>query len=201
MKKLTILICLTIAFFSSFSQSQIPNVPGDPDKPEGCYFKGPAPTGGQLKDQSIPCVFPEFMRQVQPASLCSSVLANKSQFGCCPICWIVIDPNNFTLFINYLQNIYWQRQMILLPATPLGKMLAAYNLYGSNTWAIFSSSTHEIKIYNGKPSIVQIFDSSSGLPKAWGIESSSVETITIDQLEYLALTTWSNIPLNPCNGW
>ena len=91
--------------------------------------------------------------------------------------------------------------MILLPATPLGKMLAAYNLYGSNTWAIFSSSTHEIKIYNGKPSIVQIFDSSSGLPKAWGIESSSVETITIDQLEYLALTTWSNIPLNPCNGW
>ncbi len=193
---------MLIAANFAFAQGQGPDLPGDPNRPEGCYYLGNEAGRGYV-DKCVGCTQTEIMQQIQPPSLCESVLQAKSQYGCCPICWIVIDPVNFRIMINYLKDLYWGRGW--QPAgdnTGLAMLLAAVDTTeGAEQWGIYIPKTNQFVISNTAPQKVPTYDTGTGVFSGYTLYSDpNSQRVNINDLELTNLIrNWLQIPINPCS--
>jgi hypothetical protein len=196
---------LFLISFSSFSQNNLgPDVEDNPDRPQGCYFRASEPGRPDLVDKCIPCALPDIMQIVQPPSLCSDILALRNQYGCCPICWIVIDPTNFKLMINYLRDIHWGRGWRPFENDPTGLTQLINSIDTTNntpTWGIYFPKTNQFLISSSKPQTTKMFGNTNG--EYMGIFLSATPVSGRIQIGERALTeeihNWLEMDPNPCS--
>lgn len=140
---------------------------------------------------------------MQPPSLCEDVLQAKSQYGCCPICWIVIDPQNFRLMINYLKDLYWGRGWTPVgDNTGLGALLALVDSTGEpSQWGVYIPKTNQFVVSSTQPHKVSMYDSNSGAFSGYVLYSNpSSSRVDINDLELTNLIRgWLAILINPCS--
>lgn len=203
------LLLVVIMFYSnlSYSQSNVGQGPKpqetDLDRPTGCYYLGLEDGVEGYVDKCVPCALPDLMRQMQPPSLCENVLKDKAKYGCCPVCWVVIDPENFTIMVNYLRDLYWNRgwRPTSNDNTGLTQLITAKDSIGAGPkWGVFFPKTNQFIVSNTTPSKITLVNPVNNEFMGYGLNTTPVngriqmgEDYLIDQIR-IGLQL-----INPCD--
>lgn len=202
--KVFVIIILSLSAISSFGQGT--TIDDDPKRPRGCYFLSTPAGRTELVDQCVPCALPELMRLVDPPELCADILELKNNYGCCPICWIVIDPQNMTLLVNYLRSIYFGRGWTPVgDNTGLGMFLTSVdtsNVDENGTlknWGIYIPKSKQFVISSTEPIKSPLYKD-DGTLVSYIIEGAVVNNgrinISNEELHSMILT---HLEANPCS--